>query len=139
MSNKKLTPEEIIRRKSFEVDQVESAVYITDAINAMKQYAAQEIADKDAEIGRLKADYSEYTVRSINDQAKLKHVILEKDALLKEAIDKGEKLYSALMSIHLQFGDESHAFEMSNELYNWCDFMHSNGFKAAGKEAAEDE
>lgn len=85
-NSKKLTPEEIaiLAAKNYpESYYSEPFTPHNWVIIAMKQYAAQEVAEKNTEIESLKSEYAEYTIRSINDQAKLKQVILEKDALLK--------------------------------------------------------
>jgi hypothetical protein len=155
--NKKLTPEEMLECITGVVSGSAISIPKNWIYQVMQQYAAQEVSEKDAEIAKLEmiiqnklptegdgnmlhaSDAYHAIVDMIGCPAVERVEIMmkqieKKDALLKEAIEKGESLYNALMSIHMQFGDEKHAFKMSNELYNWCEFMHSKGFKTIGKE-----
>lgn len=131
-NSKKLTHEEIIRNEFIKRYPIGSNVklqlwdeYFAGGL-ALKQYTAQEVADKNAEIEKLRSEYSEYTIRAINDQAKFKHVILEKHALLKEAIDLLDR---ALIYMIPETSEEGELIE--NDI---SDFM----IKTTGKEAGND-
>jgi predicted nuclease with TOPRIM domain len=84
-NNKRLTPEEIVRKLyNAEFSNLKQAIEL-DGVHgiyeAMKQYAAQEVAEKDDVITE-----QEYIITQLSDRnTELHDCLSEKDAMLKEA------------------------------------------------------